>query len=200
MPRPTVIYLHGFASGFNGDSPKTGMIEQLGYPLRWALTDGDYTPAGYQRAVAALNLDLARPLVFMGTSLGGFWARELGNRWGQPWIALNPALRPERTLAPHTGTLPRYDNGALFTWTAADNAAYEHWPREVIRPEVPGLIIVAEDDDTIPFQDTLPEVGTAELLVLPQGGHPLHNTEDFEPLVARFLEQQSHYSRITGST
>jgi predicted esterase YcpF (UPF0227 family) len=97
-----LVYFHGFASGPQGPSPKTDLIRDLGYEVALIATDGDYRPAGYRAAFARLGLDPAAPVVLMGTSLGGFWARRLGQELGRPWLALNPAIQPSS----HPAALP----------------------------------------------------------------------------------------------
>ena len=44
----TVVYLHGFASGPQGPSPKTDLIRKLGHEVALIATDSDYRPAGYR--------------------------------------------------------------------------------------------------------------------------------------------------------
>ena len=186
-PLTTVVYFHGFASGPQGPSPKTDLIRDLGYAVALIATDGDYRPAGYRAAFARLGLDPAAPVVLMGTSLGGFWARRLGQELGRPWLALNPAVEPSVTLQRYLGLNTRFDTGGAFLWTAADCAAYvaeEHFP---LRPDVPGLLICAADDAVLDYRVARDAAATAQVLVLPGGGHQLHNTGDYGEAVGAFL-------------
>ncbi len=186
-PLTTVVYFHGFASGPQGPSPKTDLIRDLGYAVALIATDGDYRPAGYRAAFARLGLDPAAPVVLMGTSLGGFWARRLGQELGRPWLALNPAIQPSVTLRRYLGPNTRFDTGGAFVWTAADCEAYvaeEHFP---LRPDVPGLLICAADDEVLDYRVARDAAATAQVLVLPGGGHQLHNTGDYGEAVGAFL-------------
>lgn len=184
----SVIYFHGFASGTQGGSPKTALIQDLGYQVELIATNGDYRPGGYLAAFQRLDLDPQVPLVLMGTSLGGFWARRLGNLLGKPWLVLNPAVQPSRSLRRYIGPNTRFDNGEPFNWTEADCTSYvaeEHFP---VRDEVPGMILLAADDEVLNYRLTLAVAGVARVLVLPRGGHQLHNTADYGAAVAEFLE------------
>ena len=116
----TVMSFHGFASGPQGPSPKTDLLRELGYDVALIATYGDYRPAGYRAAFARLGLEPTVPLALMGTSLGGFWARRLGQELGRPWIAMNPAIQPSQSLRRYLGIQTRFDTGGTFTWTTAD--------------------------------------------------------------------------------
>ena len=183
----TVVYFHGFASGPQGPSPKTDLIRGLGHEVALIATDGDYRPAGYWGAFARLGLDPAAPLVLMGTSLGGFWARRLGQELGRPWIALNPAIQPSQSLQRYIGPNTRFDTGGSFTWTAADCAAYVAEEHFALQADLPGLLILAEDDEVLDYRVARDVAGAARVVVLPRGGHQLHNTGDYGVAVGTFL-------------
>ena len=183
----TVVYFHGFASGPQGPTPKTDLIRELGHEVALIATDGDYRPVGYRAAFARLNLDPTAPLVLMGTSLGGFWARRLGQELGRPWIALNPAIQPSQSLERYIGPNTRFDTGGSFTWTAVDCEAYVAEEQVALRPDLPGLLILAEDDEVLDYRLAWDAAGSARIVVLPQGGHQLHNTADYGAAVGTFL-------------
>ncbi len=117
------------------------MIRELGYELVLVATAGDYRPTGYLAAFAGLKLDPAGPLVLMGTSLGGFWARKLGHELGKPWIALNPAVQPSQSLRRYLGTNTRFDTSGACDWSVADCEAYGAEEDFTPRADLPGLLI-----------------------------------------------------------
>ena len=185
----TVVYFHGFASGPQGPSPKTDLIRGLGHEVALIATDGDYRPVGYRAAFARLNLDPPAPLVLMGTSLGGFWARRLGQELGQPWIALNPAIQPSQSLRRYLGPNTRFDTGGAFTWTAADCAAYVAEEQFALPSDLPGLLILAEDDEVLDYRLAKDLAGSARLVVLPHGGHQLNNAAEYAEAVDTFFRE-----------
>jgi predicted esterase YcpF (UPF0227 family) len=186
LPALTVVYFHGFASGRKNPSPKTELVQQLGHALVWVVTGGDYRPQGYLHAFSRIADPLPAATVLMGTSLGGFWARYLGSQLRRPWIALNPALQPADALAQATGTQRRWDIEESFLWLAEDAEAYRVYQETPVDTSVPGLLIVAEDDELLPYRQTLLHSGTAETLILPQGGHALQNTAEYAEAIQSF--------------
>jgi len=182
-----ILYLHGFASGPKPNSPKVDLLRALGHEVRCLATQGGYRPEDYLRAAeAALNRAPA-PELMVGSSLGGFWARYLGTKHGYPWIGLNPALRPSATLARYQGTLQRFDVESSFHWAAADALAYRVYEDEPLEMSVPGLVVVAEDDEVVDAQETQALALMTELLVLRRGGHELADTQTYADAVAEFI-------------
>ncbi|MEA3642998.1 MAG: YqiA/YcfP family alpha/beta fold hydrolase [Lamprobacter sp.] len=182
-----ILYLHGFASGPKPNSPKVDLLRALGHEVRCLATQGGYRPEDYLRAAeAALSKSPTFDLL-VGSSLGGFWARYLGARQGYPWIGLNPALRPSATLAGYQGRLQRFDVEANFDWTLEDALAYRAYEQEPPDPSVPGLILVAADDEVVDAQETQALASGSALHVLAQGGHELANTAAYADAVADFI-------------
>lgn len=183
----TLVYFHGFASGPQGPTPKTELLRELGHQVVLLATDGDYRPAGYRGVWARLGLDPAGPLVLMGTSLGGFWARKLGHELGKPWIALNPAMQPSQSLLRYLGTNTRFDTGGSFDWSMADCEGYGAEEDFTPRSDLPGLLILAADDEVLDYRVARAAAGAARVVVLSRGQHQLHNTADYGVAVATFL-------------
>lgn len=184
----SLIYLHGFASGPKPQSVKVALLRALGHDVLCLDTHGGYRPEDYLRAADALGIESSPASLLVGSSLGGFWARHLSARLGRPWIGLNPALRPSATLARFQGTLQRFDDEATFEWSPHDALAYRSYEDVPVDPRVPGLIVVAEDDDVVDPHETRALVGDDDILVLPRGGHELANTADYADALARFIE------------
>lgn len=182
-----ILYLHGFASGPKPKSPKVDLLRSLGHEVQCLATHGGYRPEDYLHAAEPMLGVSPAPTLLAGSSLGGFWARYLGARNGYPWIGLNPALRPSATLARSQGRLQRFDVEGSFDWTLEDALAYRTYEEEPLEMKVPGLIVVAADDEVVDAQETQALAAGSELRVLPRGGHDLANTDDYAAAVADFI-------------
>lgn len=114
---PTIIYLHGFASA--GVSAKSNrLVEEFGADnvLRPDLPiDPDQTVALVTSLVHAAK---DYPIVFVGTSLGGFWANYFAQKFDAPCILVNPSVDPELTMKARVGQqLTNYKTGAVINIT-----------------------------------------------------------------------------------
>ncbi len=91
--------------------------------------------------------------------------------------------------ASHPGPLQHFDIEVMFDWSVEDALAYRPYEQEPIDASVPGLIVVAEDDDVVDHRQTLALAAGAEVLVLTRGGHDLANTADYADAVRRFVKR-----------
>jgi len=102
-------------------------------------------------------------------------------------VSFAAAVRPSATLARYQGTLQRFDVESSFDWTAADALAYRVYEDEPLEMTVPGLILIAEDDEVVDAPETQALAVMTELLMLRRGGHELANTETYADAVAEFI-------------
>lgn len=101
LPALDVLYLHGFASSWQPASIKSQQLAGLG---RVDGLDLDYCQGADAVISKALQyIELHRPQLLVGCSMGGWLAAELAARCGLPFVALNPAVRPQQTLQHFAG-------------------------------------------------------------------------------------------------
>ncbi len=123
---PTILYLHGFRS-----SPQSAKARLFGAVVA-ALPDSVrprlHVPALVPepaRAIAAMAqwIDAERrvrpdsPLTIVGSSLGGFYATTLAERFGARAVLINPAIRPYADLADYVGVQENLYTGERFVVT-----------------------------------------------------------------------------------
>ena len=97
-----VIYFHGYGS--NSSSEKAIALSFNYY------VEAPTIPIKYDDALSALTDYLTSTCtgeeVFVGTSLGGYWACKMAEKLGYPAVLINPSCRPSKTLS-------LYGNAAL---------------------------------------------------------------------------------------
>lgn len=97
-----VVYFHGYGSSPNTDKV-AALRDGLGVPVHAFPIDVDPDVA---RAQLTHNIDMLLlddmhapdRVVFVGTSLGGWWASEMADLYGVPAVVINPSRDPARTL------------------------------------------------------------------------------------------------------
>ncbi|MAM89536.1 MAG: hypothetical protein CME36_19735 [unclassified Hahellaceae] len=136
-----IFYCHGFASAFNPVKPKIQCLSELG-PVHGINFDF-MQPAEtlVERCIAALlehDIDL-----LVGTSMGGWLANVAGSRAGLPFVAINPAIEPSRTLMRHVGKGVDHQ-GRPYDLEASAVLSYSPF-----RLEGCGLILLDEGDEVL---------------------------------------------------
>jgi predicted esterase YcpF (UPF0227 family) len=190
----TVVYFHGFASV--GNNPKTQALAaalNAADPAHTLIApDLPVTPDQVEQLVMSLLADHVNyPLIFVGTSLGGFWANYFSSKYDAPCVLVNPAMRPSRSMYSYVGqtNLTNYATGAPITVTPDDIDQFARREKTASELRNGALIHVfaAKDDDVVPYTEVLDNLPyTASTTLTEDGGHrfELHWTQVIEQVVA----------------
>ncbi|MGE5352960.1 MAG: YqiA/YcfP family alpha/beta fold hydrolase [Acidobacteriota bacterium] len=111
-----IIYLHGFAS--HGEGNKAKMLREY-FPNEEVVSPT--LPVNPMEAVDFIEkIYKSRPanerVVFVGTSLGGFYAYYFAALHDAPGAFINPSLEPWITLKDKVGLNKRHDTDEEFEW------------------------------------------------------------------------------------
>jgi predicted esterase YcpF (UPF0227 family) len=149
----TLVYLHGFRS--SSQSVKAGALRTAAEALPEAyrpqlyIPDLPHRPKLAMDPVAAWVVEHAGsgPLTFVGSSLGGYYATYLCERFDARAVVINPTVRPVEDLAPYLGTQTNLYTGEAFEVNQAHLRELRELrvPR-ITRPERYLLLVQAGDE------------------------------------------------------
>jgi len=182
-----IVYLHGFGS--QGNSVKSEQLRARFGSKHVVAPDLPVNPRQVKQLIDQIvttNQDW--PLMFVGTSLGGFYARWAAHHYDCPAVLVNPAVHPSKTLYPYLGTNTNYATGAKFELTQADLAELDRMEAESQGSSGALLhVFVAQDDTVIPHTDVLAALPhTRHTHVAATGGH---RYESGWPDVVNYIDQ-----------
>lgn len=116
-----ILYLHGFRS-----SPLSFKARLLGGRLAALGREAEYQcpplPASPRQAISlAARLIESAPgeVTLIGSSLGGYYATWLAEKYGCRAVLLNPAVKPPRDLTKYVGVTTAYHSDAPFEFKQA---------------------------------------------------------------------------------
>jgi predicted esterase YcpF (UPF0227 family) len=158
-----IVYLHGFRS--SPSSFKARMLaEQLarrGCASLWRCPALPPSPAAAVSLVSGLieQADDPRRCVLIGSSLGGYYATVLAERHGCACVLLNPAVEPQRDLAPMVGRQSAYhapdDPDQCFDFKSAYLDELRGMrPVSITNPER-YLLFAAKGDEVLDYREML---------------------------------------------
>jgi predicted esterase YcpF (UPF0227 family) len=183
--RARLIYLHGFRS-----SPSSFKARILGEQMTALGRAVDFhcpqLPASPAQAIALVSgqLQPGPQDTLVGSSLGGYYATWLAERYGCRCVLLNPAVQPARGLAAYVGEQRMYHSDERFVFEAAyldELAALEL--HEITAPER-YLLVAAKGDELLDWREMVARYPGAQQIVLEGSDHGL---SDFESLVGPVL-------------
>ena len=161
-----ILYCHGWGSEFDPSKDKIRALASM-RPVDGVTVDYTTHPQEvFENHASRLKLH-PRGLV-IGTSLGGFFAAWLGAEFGCPFVAINPAITPGKTLQAHIGHGVTHV-GKPFELTEACVKAYDALS---FRMDGKGTIVLDLGDEILDSQATLDFVkGRLPVVVFEGGSH-----------------------------
>ena len=188
----TVIYLHGFRSSSQGIKAKAlraavDVLPPLERPALWG-PDLPHRPAAAIACVAQhveASGDGAHT-TFVGSSLGGYYATHLAERYSARAVLINPAIRPYDDLKPYRGTQVNMYSGETFE---VSNAHFDELRQlEVARITRPGryLLLAETDDEVLDYRQAVAFYGGAWQYVRGGGDHSYQGFIAQIPVILRF--------------
>jgi hypothetical protein len=192
MPTTHLLYLHGFRSSPASTKARmtTAAVAQRHPTVTWLCPDLPASPRQAMDDVLQATADwpLATTAV-MGSSLGGFYATWLAERWGCKAVLLNPAVHPARDLAAHLGDhTVWHDPEQHFVFEAA-------YVDELLAQEIAHIsrperycAVIAKGDEVLDWREMTGHYPGAAIKLLPGGDHALSDYDQHLDAVLDFLD------------
>lgn len=95
------VYIHGFNSAANPQSDKIQQLSKLGDVI--TVTYDTFAPYDVIELELSAQVPSDEDVTFVGTSLGGFWAFQMGRKFAAPSVIINPAINPALSLCKYIG-------------------------------------------------------------------------------------------------
>jgi predicted esterase YcpF (UPF0227 family) len=191
MSTTHLLYLHGFRS-----SPSSTKARMTAAAVAEHFADVIWLcpalPASPQQAMEEVLQATAHwPLettAVIGSSLGGFYATWLAERWDCKAVLLNPAVHPARDLAAHLGDQTVWhdpDQHFIFEARFVD---------ELIAQEITNIskpdryfAVIAKGDEVLDWREMAGHYPGATIKLLPAGDHALSDYDQHLDAVLSFL-------------
>jgi len=140
------LYLHGLGS--NGQSSTARGLARLGLTV----ISPDYQPQHYQQSMETLCalVEKQQPELIAGTSMGGYYALKLRERFALPTVIVNPCFDPASLLHKYLET-PAHDyiTDTQIFFTKQMLAEFEQVKDTQSQPSQ-FSILIGRNDDVIP--------------------------------------------------
>jgi len=188
--RPTIVYLHGFRS-----SPASvkatrlrEVVEAMPAERRPALhiPDLQVGPRIAIAQVARLVTSASGPVTVVGSSLGGFYATHVAERYGTGAVMVNPAVRPYDDLQPYLGMQTNLYTGEAFEVTVAHFAELRELRVARITRPSRYFLLVETGDEVLDYREAVAFYGGAWQYVRGGGDHAFQDYEAQLPAILRF--------------
>jgi predicted esterase YcpF (UPF0227 family) len=126
-------------------------------------------------------------LIVMGSSLGGYYANYLAEKYACKAVVLNPAVRASRELASHVGMLTEYDTNEPYDFRPEFIHELKDLQIETVSNPSRYFLMAAKGDELLDWQEMVEFYKGAEQLVLEGSDHGISEYADHLPRVLRFI-------------
>ena len=183
---PNILYLHGFRSSPQSWKARLFAEEMVrrGLGSHFFCPDLSHDP---QQAIAQAEAIIAHgPCTLVGSSLGGYYATHLAERFGARAVLVNPTTRPYDDLAAWRGVQTNLYTGEAFEVTDAHFAELRALavPR-ITRPER-YFLLVETGDEVLDYRLAVAFYGGAWQYVRGGGDHSFQDFAAQVPAILRF--------------
>lgn len=187
---PYLIYLHGFKS-----SPASykaqylqGLLERHDWADHFSAPLLDYRP---RRAMEQLQQQVEQRLrkfniTLIGSSLGGYYATFLVEKYGVSAVLINPAVAPYRMMAENLGMHQNYHTQQPFEITRNE-------VEQLRQLEVPGplrtdnyLVMLQTGDETLDYREAAAKYADCSPLISSGGSHGFDHFDRVVPDILAF--------------
>lgn len=187
MSSPHLLYLHGFRS-----SPKSfkarvvhQRMAQRGRANALICPQLPASPKAAMELVLNLVDRYQDNLAIVGSSLGGFYATWLAERFGCRAVLINPSVDPLKNLAQHVGVTTAWHSDEPFEFKQEYIAELADLKvAHITRPER-YFLLAATGDEVLDYRDMVVHYAGARQHVI-QGGD--HAVSEFEQYVDEVLD------------
>jgi uncharacterized protein len=192
----TFVYIHGFNSAFNPESDKVKSLEKLGIVMGFTYDSfSSYDEILKSFKLFFNNIEMPEDVVFVGTSLGGFWATECAKAYGTPSVIINPCHTPKILLQKYVGIehtnfltgqknilTQEVVNSYLGKTIHENNSCYFFLP----------LLLLDMADEVIDSKETLELCHKFPKLTFVGGSHRFDHMEESLHEISRYVNFCSH--------
>jgi len=181
-----IIYIHGFNSSPASFKAKCLHDRFVAFRRAHEFVAPALPPS--PAAAAQLLETLAREhpeAALVGSSLGGFYATWLAERFNLRAVLVNPAVRPYDLLAGEVGRQTNFHTGEEYNFTLEHVAELRELEVDAIDPRR-YLLMVETGDEVLDYRHAVERYRGAQQLVVKDGDHGFSDFADYLDEVMEF--------------
>lgn len=176
-----VLYLHGFASCGKGHKSTT-----LKAYFGSEAVDAPDLPSSPLEAIRVLETQLHQQTdtLLVGSSLGGFYATYLAEKYGHKAVLVNPSTEPWNTLSSYVGWQKRFCDHQMFEFKSEYLAELKSL--QVVPKEGKYLVLLQSGDEVLDYTKAQSLYNAHRIIVEMGGNHRFENIDDYLSMIENF--------------
>ena len=189
-----IIYIHGFNSSAESYKAQAllSRFKEIGRENEIIIPSLSSIPSYAMAELKAIvEQNISNDICFVGSSLGGYYATWLADRYDKPAVLINPAVKPYELLNEYLGKNINHYTGEEYDLTTEHIEELEELDIEYITKPHRYLVMLQTGDEILDYSQAFVKFAGSRMIV-EEGGD--HSFTDFENHIDSILE----YCRITS--
>ena len=186
----TILYFHGFASSSNSNKAKflKKYISKNYKNTEIIIPDLDNN---FKLAVSQINtlIDNAKhPIVFIGSSLGGYYASYFSTKLKTKSVLINPAIPPLKDFEMYLGENENYSTGEKFIITPEDIKYIRKMSYKKYANTENTYVLLESGDEVLHYKETAKYFSGSYLDIIYGGSHSYESLDEKLKNIVNFIE------------
>ncbi|MBL8308911.1 MAG: esterase [Burkholderiales bacterium] len=185
-----ILYLHGFRSSPQSMKARLMAAHFATTEHRFVCPQLPASPAAAMELACEFIEDRGEPAcdwALIGSSLGGYYATWLAERYGCRAALLNPAVLPADDLAGYVGEQTLYHSSEPFEWRAEYLHELQALRIDPITHPERYLLLAATGDEVLDWRRMCEHYPGAQQHIIDGSDHAISEFSAYVELVARFV-------------
>ena len=181
-----ILYIHGFGS--SGHGGKASLFREY-FEDEVIVPSLSYVPnlaIDTIEQIIELLLSKDETVGIVGSSLGGYYAIYLANKFNLKAVLINPAIYPYKTLE-KIGNAMNYYDGSTFEVTKEHMQSLKSFEVNEIKNQENFLVLLQTDDEVLDYNDAVEKLPNSDLVIEEGGNHSFENIESYFRKIGSFL-------------
>lgn len=183
-----IIYIHGF--GGSGEGVKAKIVRDYFKEERVLAPSLSYVPElAIQTLTELIRLCKENEEVYLiGSSLGGYYALYLAERFDLKVVLLNPSIYPYKTLALWTGQARNFYDESSFMWSEKHVEMLKQYEISHLSSQKKIMLLVQSGDETLDHREAVGRLPQAKTIIDKGGSHSFEDFSSKLHIISIFFE------------
>lgn len=181
-----ILYIHGFGSSGKGN--KAQILSDEFAQHNFLSPSLSYVP---ELAIDTLEQIIEYALQYediylIGSSLGGYYAIYLANKYNLKAVVINPAVKPYIRLREAIGKALNYHDLSRFEWNESHIDQLKLFDVEILNPSQ-FLLLSQKGDELLDYKEGVEKLKGAKQIVTEGGNHAFEDIEQYLGNIKEFF-------------
>ncbi|MDD2356665.1 MAG: esterase [Thiovulaceae bacterium] len=181
-----ILYIHGFGSSAEGTKSKQFREYFKSIGESFIAPSLSHIPALAIGTLEDIIENCDSDIKLMGSSLGGFYALYLSQKYNLKVVLINPAVNADITLHRAIGHGINYYDNSTYEWNAHHVESLKKYKADKLNQKNI-MLLLQKGDDVLDYKEALDLLPAASLDVEEGGSHNFDGIERYHEKIKKFL-------------